>query len=148
MPLIISEHTMGDWTDEEVLRHCVCEYADFSNYEPYEKDYGVGRPVMLTPYFARNPRDYAEQTLKFLEERQKPVKAPTEHYLPAVRVPDSPALHMQMFGRAYRLTPHQKAYLKAYKLMCRLKAAPEFYDLPIDVQDEINNTAKECGKWL
>lgn len=157
MPLVIAEHTMGDWTDEEVLRHCVKEYANPSNYEPYEKDYGVGRPVMRTPMFAREPRDYAERTLQFLNQRQanrlddlaqRPNIAAA---LSGLAGSDKVAMEMPVgVGKSNPriLTPMQRAYLKMYNTLKELSdnAAWEMLDIP--TQDKLAAAVKDGAKWL
>jgi hypothetical protein len=57
-------------SDEEILRLVADTYANPSNWEPYEKDYGVGRPVMRQPWGYRDKGQYAQIALKYIEERK------------------------------------------------------------------------------
>lgn len=138
MPAVIAEHTMGSWTDEEVLLNCVKEYANPSNYEPYEKDYGVGRPIMRTPLFARDIHDHAKRTLQFLAERKEPGK------LPAVATGNGSCL----VPPAKPLSQRETAYVKMHMALNRVKNSPEWDSLPAALQDEINNAHKAGEKWI
>lgn len=69
MPTVLN----NDMTDEEILVAIVRDYADPSNWESYEKDYGEGRPVMRSPWSSRDRGEHARRGLKIIEERKKNV---------------------------------------------------------------------------
>lgn len=69
MPIILSEHNLKQFTNEEVLLLALKELANPSNYETYEKDYGEGAVVERMPYVGRNPRQYAQDVISFLAAR-------------------------------------------------------------------------------
>lgn len=60
----------SDMSDEEILLATVRDYACESNYEGYEKDYGVGRPVMRAPWIRRDNGDHARRALEIIEGRK------------------------------------------------------------------------------
>lgn len=68
MPVILRP-TM---TDEEILTHIAQTYADPSNWESYEKDYGVyPGAVERDPFAFRDRGDYARLGLSMIAERRK-----------------------------------------------------------------------------
>ena len=69
MPIILSEHNLKQFSNEEVLTMALRELANPSNYETYEKDYGEDAMVERMPYIGRNPRQYAQDVLTFLAGR-------------------------------------------------------------------------------
>lgn len=69
MPIILSEANLSQFTNEEVLMLALRELANPSNYEPYEKDYGNGAVVERMPYIGRNPRQYAQDVITFINAR-------------------------------------------------------------------------------
>ena len=69
--IVLTEHNVKDLTDEEVLTLILKEYANPSNYEPYEKDYGNGAVVERMPYIASHPRQRAEDVLAFIAARKE-----------------------------------------------------------------------------
>lgn len=66
MPLILNE----DMTDEEILQAIAQTYGEPSNWEPYEKDYGVGRPIMRPAWTFRDKGEYARRGLEIIEARK------------------------------------------------------------------------------
>jgi hypothetical protein len=54
---------------EEILKIIVRDYADPSNYEPYEKDYGEGPLVMRSPWISRDKGAHARRAMEILKAR-------------------------------------------------------------------------------
>lgn len=67
--MLLSEHNLRNFTNEEVLMLAIKEYANPSNYESYEKDYGEGAVAERMPYIAREPRQFANDVLAFIAAR-------------------------------------------------------------------------------
>lgn len=68
--IIINKDNVAHLSNEQLLYMAMEELANKKNYEPFEKDYGVGRPTLHTPYLAKHHREYAESILAVIKDRE------------------------------------------------------------------------------
>lgn len=118
MTLVLSHENTKNMTEKELLQLCVDTYANPANYEPYEKDYGVGRPVEKVPAFASERGQFARRVKELIADRQ---------------------------GTARPLTPMQEAYLQMFNALEALRGGPQWDGINTEDQDRIE-AAIESGK--
>lgn len=172
MPISLGKESIENMSDEELLLQCVQEYADPQNYEPYEKDYGTGRPAMRMPAIARGKGCHARATLEAYNNRilERNSRQPTcleaqqsigraLRKVPKIAVIEmdkgagkSPAhleAHLLTFSyNAKKINPAQAAYLRMYRVLQELQDSGIFNDLDGTLQDDINEAEKAGRKWI
>lgn len=122
MPLILSDETLAELSNEELLLNCVQEYANENNYIPYEKDYGEGHVVKRMPIIGAGKGGYARDTLRAYNSRINE-------------------------GGAQALTAVEKACIEQHKLLKCIKQSPQWDNIGMHLQDEINKIIKLGETW-
>ena len=69
MPLVLSDINIAKMTNEQLMVMVIQTYANSDNWERYERDYGVGRPVQRTAWGIRDQGWYAREAVKILCKR-------------------------------------------------------------------------------
>lgn len=58
-----------EMSELEILRHVAQTYADPSNWEEWEKDFGGGHIGTISPWITRDKGWYAQHALKMIKEK-------------------------------------------------------------------------------